>query len=88
MIGKHAFKNAAIPVVTVLGLQIGVLLGGAVIIEQIFAMPGLGTYGGRHREAGRADDPGRIVLLAIMVVLANLTVDLTYGYLNPKVRVP
>src|ERR687892_368700 len=88
VVGKHAFKNAAMPAVTVLGLQIAYLFGGTVIIEQIFAIPGVGTY--MVNAIVGQDVPiiqGGIMMLAVFVVLANLAVDLTYGFLNPKVRV-
>lgn len=85
---KHALKNAAIPVVTVLGNQIAVLLGGAVIIEQVFAIHGLGNVA--ISAVLRRDLPmiqGVVVFATVMVLAANLLVDIAYGYLNPKVRV-
>jgi peptide/nickel transport system permease protein len=88
VIGKHALKNAAIPAVTVLGLQTSALLGSSVIVEQIFSIPGLGTY--LIRAIQSQDLPviqGVVVFFVLMNVLINLLVDLTYGYLNPKVRV-
>lgn len=87
VIGKHGFKNAALPVVTVLGLQVRRLLGGTVIVEQIFAINGVGTLAVRavfHR-----DLPvllGIALITALIVLLVNLLVDLSYGYLDPKVR--
>jgi peptide/nickel transport system permease protein len=85
---KHGLKNAAMPVVTVFGIQIGYLLGGAVIIEQIFAMPGLGPY----MLSGITDHDLPVVQgVALVFVLFQMTmsllVDISYGYLNPKVRV-
>ena len=83
----HALKTSAIPAVTVLGLQIGALLGGAVIIEQIFALPGLGTY--LLGAVQQQDIPvvlAAALLLVVVNMLASLAVDITYGYLNPKVR--
>jgi peptide/nickel transport system permease protein len=88
VVGKHAFKNAAMPAVTVLGLQIAYLFGGAVIVEQIFAIPGVGSY--MLQAIIGQDVPiiqGGLMMMAVFVLLANLLVDLTYGYLNPKVRV-
>jgi peptide/nickel transport system permease protein len=88
VVGKHAFKNAAMPAVTILGLQIAYLFGGTVIIEEIFAIPGIGTY--LVNAIIGQDVPiiqGGIMLLAVFVVVANLLVDITYGFLNPKVRV-
>ncbi|MGP0107481.1 MAG: ABC transporter permease [Acidimicrobiales bacterium] len=84
----HALKNASMPVVTIFGIQIGYLLGGAVIVEQIFAMPGLGPY----MLSGITDHDLPVVQgVAIVFVLFQMTmsllVDISYGYLNPKVRV-
>ena len=83
----HALKNSAIPAVTVMGLQIGSILGGTVIIEQIFSIPGIGSY---MLEAVTNKDVAVIQAVAILFVIANvianLGVDITYGYLNPKVR--
>jgi peptide/nickel transport system permease protein len=83
----HALKNSAIPAVTVLGLQVGVILGGTVLIEQIFSIPGLGTY---MLEAVRTQDLPAVQAVAVMFVLIQVTVsllvDISYGYLNPKVR--
>ncbi len=88
VVGKHALKNAAMPAVTVLGLQVAYLFGGTVITEQIFGIPGVGTY--LVNAIIGQDVPviqGAVTVLAVLVVLVNLVVDLTYGYLNPKVRV-
>jgi len=84
---KHGLKNAAIPVVTVLGLQIRRLLGGAVIVEQIFAMNGVGSLA--VRAVFLRDLPvllGVALITAIIVLLVNLIVDMSYGYFDPKVR--
>jgi len=87
IIVKHGLKNAAIPVVTVLGLQIRRLLGGTVIVEQIFAMNGVGSLAVRavfHR-----DLPvllGVALTTAVIVLIINLIVDLSYSYFDPKVR--
>lgn len=84
---RHVIKNAMIPVVTILGLQLAQLLGGAVIFEQIFAIPGLGRY---LLEAIQTRDytavQGVNLFIATMVILINLSVDLTYSYLDPRVR--
>jgi peptide/nickel transport system permease protein len=88
VVGKHALKNAAIPAVTILGLQIGYLLGGAVIVEQIFALPGLGTY--FIRGVLSSDLPviqGVTIVFVVAQLAMSLLVDLSYGLLNPKVRV-
>ena len=87
IIVKHGLKNAAIPVVTVLGLQIRRLLGGAVIVEQIFAMNGVGSLA--VRAVFLRDLPvllGVALTTAVVVLLVNLMVDMSYGYFDPKVR--
>jgi peptide/nickel transport system permease protein len=83
----HALKNSAIPAVTVLGLQVGVVLGGSVLIEQIFTIPGLGTY---LLDAVNTQDLPAVQAVAVLFVIiqvgVSLVVDITYGFLNPKVR--
>jgi peptide/nickel transport system permease protein len=84
---KHALKNALIPTVTVMGLQVGFLIGGAIVVETLFAMPGLGTFG---IDAIIARDyqqvQGFALLTAIAFVVMNLLVDLTYTFLDPRIR--
>jgi peptide/nickel transport system permease protein len=83
----HALKNAALPVVTAVGLQLGYLLGGAVLTERIFNWPGLGTYAVQAVLA--RDFPalqGTVLLLAVVFVLVNLLVDLSYRILDPRLR--
>jgi peptide/nickel transport system permease protein len=88
VVGKHALKNAAIPAVTVFGLQVGGLLGGAVLIENIYAIPGLGTYVLRGVLALDLPVIQGVALMFVLVnVVISLLVDISYGYLNPKVRV-
>lgn len=85
---KHVLRNAAGPALSVLALQFVGLLGGAVFVEQIFAIPGLGQVAVGATSAG--DVPlvmGLVIVTAILVVLLNLAVDLLQGWLNPKVRV-
>ena len=84
---RHALKNALIPVVTVLGAELPVLVGGSVIIEQIFALPGMGTLliDMLHRRDFTMV-AGINIIVATAVVLANLVVDLSYAYLDPRVR--
>ncbi len=84
---RHALKNALIPVVTVLGAELPVLVGGSVIIEQIFALPGMGTLliDMLHRRDFTMV-AGINIVVATAVVLANLVVDLSYAYLDPRVR--
>jgi peptide/nickel transport system permease protein len=87
IINKHALKNALIPAVTVLGLQIGFLVGGAIIIEKLFALPGIGSYG--IDAITNRDYPqvlGFILISAMVFQLANLCVDLVYCVLDPRIR--
>jgi peptide/nickel transport system permease protein len=84
---KHAFRNALIPVVTLIGLDFGALLGGAVITETVFAWPGVGSL--VVRAIGQKDFPvvvGCVTMLAVVFVAVNLLTDLLYGYLDPRVR--
>lgn len=85
--GKHALKNALIPVVTVLGLQVAHLFGGSVIIEHMFGLPGLGSLA--IEAVFKRDLPliqGIVLMTTLIVVVVNLVVDVTYGLLDPKVR--
>lgn len=85
---KHGQKNAAIPLLTIVGLQAVGLLGGSVVVEQVFAIPGLGQLA--IAAVSRRDlsmIQGIVVLSAVVVVLVNLVIDLLYGYVNPKARV-
>lgn len=84
---RHALKNAAIPVVTVVGLSAGYLLGGAVIVEQVFAYPGLGRL--VYQSISNRDVAvvqAFVVLISLVVLVINLTVDLAYTFLDPRVR--
>ena len=87
VIYRHALKNALIPVVTVMGLQVNFLLGGSVILEQIFSLPGIGRL---LLEALTFRDypvvQGIILLLAAWVISINLIVDISYGFLDPRIR--
>jgi peptide/nickel transport system permease protein len=84
---KHALKNALIPTVTVMGLQVGFLIGGAIVVETLFAMPGLGTFG---IDAIIARDyqqvQGFALITALAFVFVNLLVDFTYTFLDPRIR--
>ena len=87
VIGLHALRNALIPVVTVIGLLIGTLFGGAILTETIFAWPGVGKW--LVDSISRRDYPsvqGGVVLIASIVMLVNLGVDLLYGLINPRIR--
>jgi peptide/nickel transport system permease protein len=84
---KHAFRNACIPVITVLGLQFGQLLGGAIITETVFAWPGVATL---TVESIRNQDfpvvQCAVILLALLIVSVNLVVDLIVGFIDPRIR--
>lgn len=87
IIFRHALRNAAIPIVTLVGLVFIGLFSGAVFIENVFALPGMGRLA--VQATIKHDVPvvqGIVVVLTLIVVLTNLLVDLTYGWLNPKVR--
>jgi dipeptide transport system permease protein len=87
VVGLHALRNALIPVITVIGLQVGLLLAGAILTETIFAWPGVGKW--LVESIHRRDYPalqGGILLVAMIVMLVNLTVDLAYGLINPRIR--
>ncbi|WP_374367164.1 ABC transporter permease subunit [Dongia sp.] len=87
VIGIHALRNALIPVITTIGLQVGVLLGGAILTETIFSWPGIGKW--MVDAIFRRDYPsvqGGLLLIAVVVMLVNLVVDLLYGWINPKIR--
>jgi peptide/nickel transport system permease protein len=84
---RHGLKNSLIPVVTVLGLQVSGLLGGAIIVEQIFALPGLGVF--TFESLGRKDFPvaqTMTLYAGITVVVLNLVVDISYAWLDPRIR--
>jgi dipeptide transport system permease protein len=87
IIALHALRNALIPVVTVIGLQVGVLFTGAILTETIFSWPGVGKW--LIEAIFRRDYPvlqGGVLLLGIVVMTVNLLVDLTYGLINPRIR--
>jgi len=87
VVSRHALKNAFLPVITVAGFQLSRLLGGAVIIEAIFAVPGMGNL--LIEGVVRRDYPtvqAMIMLVAVSVLLLNLVIDLLYGWLNPRIR--
>ena len=84
---KHALKNALIPTVTVLGLQIGFLLGGAILVETVFSVPGVGLFG--ITAISLRDYPqvqAFVLFVAFAFVLMNLLVDLLYGFLDPRIK--
>jgi ABC-type dipeptide/oligopeptide/nickel transport system permease component len=88
VICHHALVNAALPLVTVAGLQFGLLLGGAIITETVFAVPGVGRLiVGAIRQLDFPIVQAGVFLLALIVVLVNFAVDMLYIYLNPQIRV-
>lgn len=83
----HALRNALIPVVTVMGLQVGTLLGGAILTETVFSWPGVGHW--LIESIQRRDYPvlqGGTLIIATLVIVVNLGVDVAYGWLNPRIR--
>lgn len=87
VIVKHALKNALIPIITVVGLQFGLLLGGAVLTETVFAWPGLGRL--IFDSITARDYPviqGTILIFALLYILVNLMVDLLYAFVDPRIR--
>jgi peptide/nickel transport system permease protein len=84
---RHGLKNGLIPIMVFLGLGLSVIVGGSVLIETVFAIPGMGRY--VVEAMGNSDYPiiqGCILIFAIMVLVANLLVDLSYGWLDPRVK--
>jgi ABC-type dipeptide/oligopeptide/nickel transport system permease component len=84
---RHAFRNAYIPIITVIGLQLGFLLGGAIVTETVFAYPGLGwtmmqALFARNYPVVR----GGVLLMATSFIIVNLVVDILYVYLDPRIR--
>jgi peptide/nickel transport system permease protein len=87
VVNKHALKNALIPTITVVGLQIGFLIGGAIVIEAVFGIPGLGTFGVQGiTKRDYQQVQGFILVVALLFVLSNLLVDISYAYFDPRIR--
>lgn len=87
VIYTHGLKNALIPVITVTGIQVGRLLGGAVIVEQIFTLPGLGRY--TYDAISTRDYPviqGTVLVFTVIFILVNLLVDIIYGLVDPRIK--
>jgi dipeptide transport system permease protein len=84
---RHVLRNAMLPIATIIGLQVGLLLSGAVLTETVFAFPGIGSW---LVDAIKARNypviQGGVLFVAIIVVFVNLLVDLSYGALNPRIR--
>jgi peptide/nickel transport system permease protein len=87
VVNKHALKNALIPTITVAGLQIGFLIGGAIVIEAVFGIPGLGTFGVQGiTKRDYQQVQGFILIVALLFVMSNLLVDISYAYFDPRIR--
>nr|WP_319388641.1 ABC transporter permease subunit [uncultured Cohaesibacter sp.] len=87
IVGMHALRNALIPVVTTIGLQVGVLMAGAILTETIFSWPGIGKW--MVDSISRRDYQvvqGGLLMIAMLVMIVNLVVDLLYGLINPRIR--
>jgi dipeptide transport system permease protein len=87
VIGIHALRNALIPVVTTIGLQVGVLLAGAILTETIFSWPGIGKW--MVDSVFKRDYQvvqGGLMLIAAVIMVVNLIVDVLYGFINPRIR--
>ena len=87
VVGLHALRNALIPVITTIGLQVGVMMAGAILTETIFSWPGIGKW--MLDSISRRDYPvvqGGLVLVSIVVMMVNLFVDVLYGFINPRIR--
>ena len=88
VVGLHAFRNAFIPVLTTIGLQVGLLMAGAILTETIFSWPGIGKW--MVDAIGRRDYAtvqGGLLIIALIVMVVNLTVDVLYALINPRIRV-
>jgi peptide/nickel transport system permease protein len=87
VVWRHGVRSAITPVVTILGLDIGALLGGAVITETVFDIPGIGRL--NYDAIVHSDFPivqGTVLLAALFIIVANIVVDISYAYLDPRVR--
>jgi dipeptide transport system permease protein len=87
VVGLHALRNAMIPVITTIGLQVGVLMAGAILTESIFSWPGIGKW--MIDSVSKRDYPviqGGLLIIAAIIMLVNLAVDLLYGLINPRIR--
>ena len=87
VIARHCFKNAFIPVLTIIGIQAGYLLGGTVVIEQVFALPGVGVLTlNAINQRDYTVIQGAILFIAFNFVVINLLVDVLYGVIDPRIR--
>jgi peptide/nickel transport system permease protein len=85
---RHAIQNASLPALTVMGLELGLLLGGTVLVEIIFSWPGIGRYA---FQSIQNQDPNSLISVTLIIgagyVVANLIVDIAYMFLDPRIRV-
>jgi peptide/nickel transport system permease protein len=87
VVSRHALRNALIPVVTVMGAQFSRLLGGTVIVEMIFTIPGIGRlFLDSITQRDLTQVQGNIMVIAVIFLMMNLIVDVSYGYLDPRIR--
>jgi oligopeptide transport system permease protein len=87
VIGKHALRNSLIPVVTFVGVDLGLLMGGVVLVEGIYNLPGIGNE--LFRAIGTKDGPvvvGLSTLIVLLFLVINLVVDLVYALIDPRIR--
>ena len=87
VIYRHAMKNALLPVITVVGISIAAIIGGSVIMETIFQLPGIGVY--VVKGMNQRDFPvvqSMVSIIAVWIILSNLIVDVTYAWLDPRIR--
>ena len=87
VIWRHGVRSAITPVITIFGLDVGALLGGAVITETVFDIPGIGRL--NFDAINHSDFPivqGTVILAALFIIIANIIVDISYAYLDPRVR--
>ena len=87
MVFKHALRNALLPVVTVIGINFGIMMGGSIVTESVFALPGIGTL---LIESVRMKDTPVVMAIVMFVALSigiiNLLVDITYAYIDPRIK--
>ena len=87
IIYKHVLRNASIPIITVIGLQFGYLLGGAVIVEEVFSLPGVGRLIiNATLERNYPVVQAGVLVVAFLFIMVNLTTDVLYAVLNPRIR--
>ena len=89
IMNRHALRNALIPIITIVGTQLGALIGGSIIVEQIFSLPGVGRLTLQAiADRDYTQLQFNVLFLASVVVFTNLIVDLSYGFIDPRIRFP